>query len=66
MQTTKQALIGHKVAQLNSYVIGQTMVDGYLLVEDNNYLAIITEGLQNNTPMQDIANSLLAYVNNNY
>ena len=66
MQTTKQALIGHKVAQLNSYVIGQTMVDGYLLIEDDNYLSIITQGLQNNTPMQDIANSLLAYVNNNY
>ena len=66
MQTTKQALIGHKVAQLNSYVIGQTMVDGYLLIEDDNYLSIITQGLQNNTPMQHIANSLLAYVNNNY
>ncbi len=66
MNTTQQAIIGHKVAQLNSYVIGQTMVDGYLLTEDDNYLAIITQGLENNTPMQDIANSLLAYVNNNY
>lgn len=66
MNTTKEALIGHKVAQLNSYIIGQTMVDGYLLTEDNNYLAIITKGLQSNTPMGDIANSLLEYVNNNY
>ena len=66
MNTTQTALIANKVAHLNSYVIGQTLVDGYLLVEDAKYLAIITEGLQNNTPMQDIANNLLDYVNNNY
>jgi hypothetical protein len=66
MQTTKEALIGHKVAQLNSYVIGQTLVDGYLLIEDDKYLALMTKGLTNNEPMESIANSLLEYVNNNY
>ena len=66
MQTTKEALIGHKVAQLNSYVIGQTMVDGYLLIEDDKYLAIITQGLSNNEPLEQLANSLIEYVNNNY
>ena len=66
MQTTKEALIGHKVAQLNSYVIGQTMVDGYLLIEDDNYLALMTKGLSNNEPLEQVANNLIEYVNNNY
>lgn len=66
MQTTREALIGHKVAQLNSYVIGQTMIDGYLLVEDENYLALITKGLSNNEPLEQVANNLIEYVNNNY
>lgn len=66
MQTTKEALIAHKVAQLNSYVIGQTLVDGYLLIEDDNYLSLMTKGLTDNEPLEQVANNLIEYVNNNY
>lgn len=66
MQSTKDALIAHKVAQLNSYVIGQTMVNGYLLIEDDNYLAMMIKGLTNNEPLEQVANNLIQYVNNNY
>ena len=66
MQTLNNALIGQKVALLNSHVIGNTLVDGYLLTEDNDYLALITKGLESNTPLEQLADTLVNYVNNNY
>ena len=66
MQTTQQAIIGRNVALLHSHVSGNTLVDIGLLIEDDNYLSLITKGLESNTPLEQLADALVDYVNNNY
>lgn len=66
MQTVHEALIGQRVAMMTSYVMNHTSVDGYLLAEDDGFRALMTKGLENNTPLSEIVISLIEYVNNNY
>jgi hypothetical protein len=56
---------------IHSYVVNESLVDGSLLIEDDNYTSLLTKLLNKEKDMinlnsQAIKEELLSYVNNNY